>query len=178
MDIEGEQYFRANPPGFIWKGKTSLFKAHDSYLEDKGNLSIYLFGFLRIAKNEGEELNQAELLRWLGESVWMPTNLLPSENKTWTALTDTSSKITFTYKGLDVYYKVYFNELGQITSLETERYMDGKLEKWNGEVGHYEEKNGMMVPMDITASWLLEDGKYTYARFHVEKFEYNKPEKF
>ena len=179
MDIEGKQYFRTNPPGFVWEGKNRMFKARDSYVEQKGNLSVYLFGFLRIIKSEGAHVDQAELLRWLGESVWMPTNLLPDENKQWKAIDDTSARIELSYEGLNVYYDVYFNEQNQITRLETQRYMEkDKLENWVGEVSNYQKVNGMMVPADIEASWMLEDGKYTYARFHVEEFDYNNPDKY
>lgn len=32
VDIEGEEYFTSEKPGFIWKGKTSLFTARDMYI--------------------------------------------------------------------------------------------------------------------------------------------------
>lgn len=178
MKIQGEQYFRANPPGFLWIGKTSTFKAVDSYLEGEGNLSVYLFGLLRIVKEEGNEVNQAELLRWLGESVWMPTNLLPDENRSWSAIDENTARLTFTYQGTSVYYIVTFDEAGPVISLETERYMGDSLVPWRGEVGNYRCQNGMMVPADIEASWILEDGPYTYARFQVSEFEYDKAEKY
>lgn len=179
VDIKGEQYFTAQPPGFVWLGKTKKFKARDSYVEGKGNLSVYLFGFLRILKSEGKTIDQAELLRWLGESVWMPTNLLPDENKKWKKIDDNSAKITFTFNGMSVYYNITFNETGQIEKLETERYKDeNNLEKWVGKVSNYTKVNGMMVPANIEASWMTDDGEYTYARFHVTEFEYDKTEKY
>ena len=179
MEISGEQHFTVDPPGFVWEGKTKMFKARDSYVNGHGNLSVYLFGLVRIVKKEGATVNQAELLRWLGESVWMPTNLLPNEKKQWTAIDDNSAKITFSVNGIAIYYIISFNDSGQITRLETERYMDeNHLVKWIGKVSDYREVNGMMIPTKIEASWLLEEGEYTYARFHVTKFEFNKPEKF
>ena len=178
MKINGKQHFTANPAGFVWQGKTKLFRAIDSYINGEGNLSVYLFGLVRIVKKNGKAVNQAELLRWLGECVWMPTSLLPDENKQWTAIDDISAKITFTHNGLSVYYIVKFNELGQIERLETERYMDeNSLVKWIGKVSDYREVNGMMIPAKIEASWLLEEGEYTYARFHVTEFDFDKSEK-
>lgn len=179
MEIRGEQHFIADPPGFVWEGKTKLFKARDSFVNGEGNLSVYLFGLLRIVNKSGNTVTQAELLRWLGESVWMPTNLLPDEYKRWTAIDDNSAKLTFSTDGQKVYYIVNFNKTGQIVKLETERYMDeNKLVKWIGKVKDYRQENGMMIPTKIEASWILEDGEYTYARFHVNEFEFNKPEKF
>ena len=178
MNITGEQYFIANPPGFLWIGETSAFRAKDSYVDGEGNLSVYLFGMVRIIKEEGEKVNQAELLRWLGESVWMPTNFLPDERKTWTPIDDYSALLSFTYEGLTVWYVVNFDDDGRIVSLQTDRYMEDRLVPWKGEVSNYVFQDGMMVPADTEASWLLEDGNYTYARFHVEEFEYGKPEKY
>lgn len=83
MKINGEQHFTASPPGFVWQGKTTLFKAYDSYINGEGNLSVYLFGLIRIVNKSGNTVAQAELLRWLGESVWMPNNFLPGENLKW-----------------------------------------------------------------------------------------------
>ena len=175
VDIKGKQYFSAQPPGFVWTGKTKAFKARDAYVANKGNLSVYLFGFLRIVNKKGSTLNQAELLRWLGESVWMPTNLLPGDYIAWSAINDSTAKLTMNYKGMSVYYDVHFNTAGQITRLETERYMESHKKKWVGEVGHYKKVNGMMLPTNIKASWMLDDEKYNYADFYVTEFDFDNP---
>ena len=176
MDIKGQQYFTAQPPGFIWIGKTKAFRAHDSYVNNKGNLSVYLLGFLRIVNSEGPSINQGELLRWLGESAWMPTNLLTDGRKQWTAIDDNTAKLTFNYNGQEVYYIVHFGNKGQIVRMETERYMDDeRKEKWEGHLSNYREVDGIMVPGEIEATWLLEEGKHTYARFQVKDFEFNTP---
>lgn len=178
VDIKGEQYLSAQPPGFVWLGKTRVFHARDSYVSNKGNLSVYLFGFLRIVNKKGSSLNQAELLRWLGESVWMPTNLLPNEYITWSTINDSTSKLTMEYNGISVFYDVYFNSTGQIIRLETERYMEDTKKKWIGEVSNYNEVEGMMVPTNIKASWILDNEKYTYADFQVTEFDFNNPNKY
>ncbi len=78
-----------------------------------------------------------------------------------------------------MYYIVHFNAQGQITRLETERYIDkNNLENWVGEIGEYREINGIKVPSEIKASWLLEQGKHTYVHFFVDSFEYDVPKRF
>jgi hypothetical protein len=179
MDIKGEQYFTAAPPGFVWFGKTRMFNAHDSYINDSGNLSVYLLGFIRIVNSSGNATNQAELLRWLGESVWMPTNLLPGKNINWSAIDDSTAKLIFTGDNLSVWYLVHFNKQGQITSMETERYMEeNRLEKWTGNLSNYQDVNGVTIPLDIEARWNLAEGDHIYARFHVEDLQYNLPQKY
>ena len=177
--IKGEQYFTAENPGFLWKGKTSLFTARDMYIGGKGKLVVSLFSIFKVVDEQGDHIDQAELLRWLGESVWFPTNLIPGENLQWTAIDSTKAKITFNYKGISVYYIVHFNDQGQITKLETERNMEkGRKEKWVGVVGDYKQKDGIKVPTYIEGKWILEEGEYPYAKFHVQQIEYEIPEKF
>lgn len=179
VNIEGEQYFTTEKPGFIWKGETSMFTARDMYIADKGRLIVSLFSVYNIVDGKGEKFNQGELLRWLGESVWFPTNLLPNENLKWTAIDSTTSKLTFTYDNLTVFYIVTFNDLGEITQLETKRYMgEENLETWKGKLSDYREMNGVLLPTTIEAIWELETGDYSYAKFKVKKIDYNKPQKF
>ena len=77
--IKGEQYVTTETPGFIWKGTTTLFTARDLYIADKGRLTVSLFSVIKVVDAKGKNYDQGELLRWLGESVLYPTNLLPGE---------------------------------------------------------------------------------------------------
>lgn len=82
IPIHGEQYFTTLPPGFVWKGNTALFSARDMYINGKGKLEVFLFEAFKIVNGRGEKFDQGELLRWLAESVWFPTNFLQDENRT------------------------------------------------------------------------------------------------
>ena len=79
INIKGEQYATTDKPGFIWKGTTSMFTARDMYIGDKGRLIVSLLSVYKIVNAKGESYDQGELLRWLGESVLYPTNLLPGD---------------------------------------------------------------------------------------------------
>ena len=174
--IEGEQYYTTERPGFVWRGKTSLFTARDMYLADKGSLTVSLFSLFKIVEGKGEEYNQGELLRWLGEGVWFPTNLLPSEYLQWSPINSSSARLTFKYKELSLFYTVRFNEQGEITELETKRYMSkDKLEAWVGKASDYKEINGVVIPIKIEAIWRLKTGDFSYAKFNLKNIEYNKP---
>lgn len=179
VNIKGEQYFTAATPGFIWKGKTKMFTARDMYIADTGRLIVSLFSLFKVVDGKGENFNQGELLRWLGESVWFPTNLLPSENLNWFPINDSSAKLTFNYKGLSVFYIVTFNNKNEIVQMETERYMgDANLEKWVGKLADYKEINGVIIPTKIEALWRLKEGDFSYVNFNLDKIEYDKPNRF
>jgi len=179
IDIKGEQYATIEKPGLIWKGKTSLFTARDIYLEGKGMLNVWLFSFLRIIDGKGFQYDQGELLRWLGESVLYPTNLLPSKRLKWFAIDALSAKLTFDYNGLSLFYKVKFNVIGEIVELETKRYMDKKnLETWIVKLSNYKEFSDITVPTSFEVLWRLRKGDLCYARFNVTKLDYNIPKMF
>ena len=179
VNIEGEQHFTTEKPGFIWKGKTSMFSARDMYINDKGRLVVSLFSLLNVVNKQGEKYNQGELLRWLGESVWFPTNLLPDKYLQWIPIDTMSAKLTFNYNNLSVFYIVSFNNIGEITQVETKRYMgEENLETWIGKLTEYKQINGIVVPTTIEGIWKLEKGDFSYAKFNVKKLEYNKPEQF
>jgi len=175
ITIKGEQYFTTENPGFIWLGRTSMFTAKDAYIAGKGQLTVSLLSLVDIVKSRGKKIDQGELLRWLGESVWFPTNLLPNKNLQWSPIDSSNAKLTFKYNDLEVYYIVSFNDKNEIVQLKTERYMNEKLETWIGKLKNYKEINGIIIPTSIEAIWKLETKDYSYARFNIKEIEYEKP---
>jgi Family of unknown function (DUF6544) len=178
ISIAGEEYFTTQKPGFIWKGTTAMFTARDMYIKDKGRLVVTLFSVIKIIDGKGEHYDQGELLRWLGESVLYPTNLLPGERLKWSGIDPQTAKLNFEYKEHSLFFSVTFNEAGEIIQLETKRYMDEKnLETWIIKIAGYKEMNNVIVPTSFEVMWRLKTGDFSYAKFNVKKLEYNYPEK-
>ena len=177
--INGEQYFNTVSPGFIWKGRTSLFTAIDMYLHKQGKLNVYLFSCIPILRGKGKSYDQGELLRWLGESAWFPTNLLPAENLSWSAIDDTTALLLYKKNNLELSYKIFFNARNEIESMQTKRYMgkDG-LRDWIGHFSEYKEFNGMIIPTLVEGAWVVQDEQKPYAIFEVDRMEYDIAEKF
>lgn len=172
--ITGEQYFTTNPAGFIWKGQTGFFTAIDRYRNAKGSIAVSLFSLFKIVGGSGPDYDQGELLRWLGESVWFPTNLLPSGQLSWLPVDANTAVLQFNQPHLSLVYTVTFSENGAITQLETKRYMNKKkLETWIGRMSDYKKMNDVVIPAKIEAIWKLEGKEYPYARFRVKDMQYN-----
>jgi hypothetical protein len=152
--------------------------ARDMYIADKGRLIVTVLSLITVVDGQGESFNEGEFQRWLAESVWFPTNLLPSERLQWSAIDSDTAKLTFNYKELSILFLVTFNAGGEITQMETNRFMDkDHKEIWIGKLADYKEMNGILIPNTIEAIWRLEKGDYPYARFYIKKIDYNNPEK-
>ncbi len=174
LDIEGEQYFTTPKPGFIWKGSTRFFTAFDSYINESGRLVAWIFSFFKVADSKGENFNEGELQRWLAESVWFPTNLLPNQWLAWSAMGEKTAKLNFNYKDVSFSFTVLFNEIGEIVQMETQRFMsEGKREAWLCQFSEYHNRDGMVIPILGKVSWLLEKGDFCYAKFKVKTIKYD-----
>lgn len=177
--IKGEQYFTTETPGYIWKGTTPFVTARDLYIADKGRLIVTILSLVNVVDGQGKEFDEGEFQRWLAESVWFPTNLLPSERLKWSVIDAQTAKLDFNYNELSVVFLVTFNSLGEITQMETSRFMEkGRREVWIGKMSDYKEMEGILVPTSIEAIWRLEKGDHSYAKFIVKKLEYDVSEKF
>jgi len=108
VSIKGEEYFTVQKPGFVWSGNVPYFSAKDIYFDGKGNLKVKLLSLIKIIDVKGEEADQGELLRWLGEAPLFPTALLPSENLRWVPIDNDSAKVIFTDKNLTVEGVFYY----------------------------------------------------------------------
>jgi hypothetical protein len=177
--IRGEQYFTTSPPGFIWKGSTRFFSAQDMYIGGHGRLIVLLLSFIKIIDGKGSQFDQGELSRWLAESVWFPTNLLPNKNVSWSAIDDSHVKLIFSHLGVELVFILTINMTGEIVQIESKRYMDKtKLEPWIIRLSDYKKINNIKVPTKACASWRPESGEFAYAKFNVVKMEYGKPVRF
>jgi hypothetical protein len=180
VNITGEQYFTTGKPGFIWKGTTSMFIARDMYLANEGRLIATILSTVNVVNIHGkQQYDESELLRWLLESVWFPTNLLPSVNLRWTAIDTLSAILNFNHNGLALFYIISFNEMGEIIQMETKRYLDEKrLETWIIKPGNYQERNDIIIPIEAEVFWRLKEGDFSYAKFRVQTIEYDIAERF
>lgn len=175
VSISGHQWFTTSTPGFVWEGRTSLFRAVDAYVAEEGRLRVYLLGAVRIVNIGGTpETNEAELLRWLAEGLWFPTAWLPRDGLRWHAQTDSTARLTFEHAGLHLAYTVTFAPDGSISRLETLRFYGperGYL-PWIGIPRAYAEVEGMHIPYGIVGAWVVDGEVQPYADFEVDSLSY------
>ncbi len=179
ITIKGEQYISGISPGFVWKGKTQMFTAIDSYSNGGGNLSVWLLSALRIADKKGKDIDNAEIIRWIAESALVPTNLLPSDSLKWEALNAVTAKLQYTFKDKEYCLVVRFNTYHEIESVETTRpFNDKSLQKWKGRFRSYKNIEGYRVPTELEAIWIIDGEEKPYAMFSITDINFNCPYPF
>jgi hypothetical protein len=183
--FSAQQYNTVNPPAFIWKAQMKpspymFISGRDKYEEGRGNMLIRAFALFTIADSKGNETDQGSLLRYLGEICWFPSAAL-SNYIQWEALDSLSAKATMNYGGINASGIFHFNENGDITSFEAERYYvqakeKPRLEKWvvTNAPGAYKDFDGIRIPYKSEVTWKLKEGDFTWLRLEIEDIKYNK----
>ncbi|HEY0658673.1 MAG TPA: DUF6544 family protein [Pyrinomonadaceae bacterium] len=97
----------------------------------------------------------ARYFRFLAESDWQPTALLPSENLKWSAIDENRALATLTDAEITVSLEFSFNDTGEITGIFSparfyEINGEYKLFSWAGRFWNYEHRGGMMIPLHIS----------------------------
>ena len=179
ISITGDEYFVADKPAYIWVGTTTWFSACDQYVAGRGSLTVQLVGAFPIQHASGPTVDEGELLRYLAEAVWFPTSLLPGGPAVWSPIDNDSATLTLTDHGLTVSCIMHFNEQGEIVRYQAQRYSDTTHRiPWTGQLSDYREINGVKIPFQATAAWVIDGVEQPYARFTVREIDYDQPQPY
>lgn len=180
--FSSDQRVTTEPPGFDWHARIAMapvldVRVHDAYIAGEGILHASLFGLVPVARmSDTDELARGELLRYLAETAWYPTALLPSQGVQWTAIDDRSARVVLADVGLEVAMVVRFGGDGLIASVEAERgrAVGEAVEPtpWQGRFWNYAQRSGVLVPLDGEVAWQLPNGPRPYWRGHLEAITY------
>lgn len=182
MSIRAEQYFNVDSVEFVWWGKVSplpllSFHAKDEFVDGKGNLMVKLLGLVKIVDARGPEVDQGEILRFLGECVWFPSAFL-NDYFRWEPIDEKTAKVTLTYRDIDASAIFHFNDKGEIVRINAKRYMEigGKflLRDWEISILKYRTFHGIKIPIKVDVVWKLDSGDFCYDRVEIINIEYNR----
>ncbi len=175
------EHFSVQPPGFVWDAKVEaapvFLRVRDDYVGAAGASLAKLAGLVTVGELQPTaQLASASLARYLAESVWLPTALLPNENVSWTSLCDRSARVTLRDGEHGASLDVRFGAEGQIERFSTLRYRDVGgalvLTPWAGHLRAYTRIAGMMVPAEAEVEWLPPEGAVAVWRGRLVRASY------
>jgi uncharacterized protein DUF6920 len=180
-----DQVVTIRRPGFDWNGRVAMapglpVMVHDAYVDGEGVLQASLLGLFPVADVRGTgDVAEGELMRFFAEAAWYPTALLPSQDVRWEAAGDRSARATLAEGDIEITMLFTFDDRGLIETVRAEargRTVGGEIvpTPWRGSFWNYEERGGMLVPLDGEAAWLLPEGEKPYWRGHITEISYER----
>ena len=141
-------------------------------------LHASFLGLVTLAKVGGTpEAAHGELMRFFAEAAWYPTALLPSQGVKWEEVDGSSAKATLSDGQVKVTLLIQFNGKGLMESARCESRgratASGVIPTpWEGRVSHYEQVNGVCIPLEAEAAWILPQGRKPYWRGRITELSY------
>jgi hypothetical protein len=181
------QHFSADPPGFVWDAAIRMspmppiltVRVRDGYFQGIGSMQARIASLIPVVNARGgKELAAGALQRYLAESVWFPTALLPRKGLAWERIDDSSARATLTDSGISVSLEFRFGREGEVVGIYTParfRDVDGTPvpTPWEGSFGSYGRVGGVMVPREGEVAWILPEGRLSYWRGKIVRVEYD-----
>ncbi|KAL0040803.1 hypothetical protein WJX79_005921 [Trebouxia sp. C0005] len=180
--VKAQQYFSTEEPAYVWAAYIWLaplvwIRGWDCYLGGKGEMFWRLFSCITLVDFGGAEIDQSALVRYLSEACYYPTALLPSHRLIWNAIDEKHAKATLIHGNHKVSGVFEFNEQGQIVAMcsadRCRRMDDGSVsqDKWTGYYRKWEERAGIMVPLEMESVWNLIGGTFSFAVLTVTDYK-------
>lgn len=179
-----DQVVVARRPGFDWNGRVAMMpglpvRVHDSYAAGEGVLHASVLGLFTVVDMRGTgDLAEGELMRFFAEAAWYPTALLPSQGVRWEAAGDRSAYATLEDGDVALTMLFTFDERGFIETVSAEargRAVGGEMvpTPWRGRFWDYEERGGMLVPLEGEVAWMPPQGEKPYWRGRITEIDHD-----
>ncbi|MBN2886111.1 MAG: hypothetical protein JXM75_05315 [Chromatiaceae bacterium] len=163
--LRARQSVVTQAPGFLWDARAPLLPglaifAQETLLASGGSFRLALFGLLPIKRiASSERLTEAQRLRFLAESVWYPTRLLPSQGVRWEAMDEESARATLVDGEAQTSLVFSFDANGLVRGVRAEaraRLVGKQLVEtpWEGRFWEYRQHGGMMIPVQAESAWI------------------------
>jgi hypothetical protein len=174
------QSYSVSPPGYVWDADIELAplasaRVLDAYVDGKGLLRANLLGAIPVASaGPDQQMNEAELQRYLSETPWFPTALLPAAGVSWEGIDDRTARASITDGDVTATGVFHFDEAGYLKRLTADRYRQDTdtTAPWVGQYMTYEDRGGMVIPTEAEVGWEQANGMAPYWRGELTEIEY------
>lgn len=182
--FEAVQNFDTRPAGYVWDARMRVAPGVDVFVRDalvagEGTMIGRVAGIYPVSESHGRgAIAVSSLQRWLAETAWFPTALLPNQNVTWTAIDDSTARATAIADGVTASLDFHFGEDSLVAWVGTDSRAravgkDMVATPWRGHWNAWRWHEGMRIPMSGEARWELASGPFTYWRGAVVDIRYH-----
>lgn len=181
--FESQQTFASRPAGFVWDATIRYTPLTPVYVRDalvggKGSTRASILGLITVAdQHDARGLDAGAAQRWLAETMWFPTALLPGGDVTWSAIDDRRALATLAVSDTVVSLEFRFNDADDVVEVfapSRAREVNGTFvpTPWIVRCTAHREWHNVRVPSECAVAWQLTRGELTYWRGRVTDVRY------
>jgi hypothetical protein len=140
--------------GFIWKARVGPFiRGSDSLVDGVGACSWKLLGVIPVMSASGPDIDRSASGRWMAESIFLPSMLLPELGATWDG-----SEVVLRRNGESMTLHLGFQERGGLREFRTVRWGNPAGEPFGsypfgGIVEEERTFGGITIPTRLRVGW-------------------------
>ena len=174
------QWIEAASMAFSWRARFPLlpgFPLHitDAFENAQGRLEGRLWGWLKLFRQTGPEIDRGEVYRYLAELPWAPAAYTANRALTWEERGSEGLRVSCEMAGRTLRLDFHVDHAGRITSARAEDRPDevngAFVERpWTGRFDNWQRLGGVMIPTEAEVAWETTDGPFTYWRGTVTTY--------
>lgn len=146
--------------GTFWAARVAgVITGSDRYVDGRGGMDWKVLGLAPLVHAEGDDVSRSAAERAGGESIWVPTALLPGPGVTWTVIDDERVGVQFAVDGRPLHLEHRIDQSGRVVSSRFERWGDPDrsgawgLHPFGVVVTRYGTFAGVSIPVAGHAGW-------------------------
>ena len=146
--------------GTVWEARVAgVISGSDRYVAGSGGMDWRLLGLVRMVHAEGDDVSRSAAGRAAGESIWVPTALLPGAGAEWTATAEDRIAVDVGTDGHASRVEHVLEPSGRLVSSSFARWGDPDnsgtwaLHPFGVEVTGHRTFGGVTIPAEGRAGW-------------------------
>ncbi|MDX1406170.1 MAG: DUF6544 family protein [Woeseiaceae bacterium] len=181
--IRCEQVIAVQKPGFAWfadqrRGIVSTVRVIDAYIDGHGLLEARLLGSIPVARLDGPQADQSELMRYLAEIPWAPDAALHNSSIAWREVDERIVELSAKSNGGTARVRLLFNDNAEVVEMHADERgstENGKMvmRPWRGRFSEYREIGGRRIPVRGEVGYVYDDGYAAYWRGRITHYALN-----
>jgi hypothetical protein len=182
LPMQAEQIISAFK-GFVWKAKIGSglikFIGSDYYFNNFGKTRFSIWGIIPVVNAHNQDITRSAIGRFVGESFWLPSALLPQNGVIWQAIDDNTIEANMKIDRESVTLTFIIDSNGKLLKMCLPRWGDKTEDSsyayipFGGEVLEERTFEGFTIPSQINAGWWFGTDKYfNFYRTNIEQAEF------
>lgn len=169
--------------GFVWKaviGNSLMqMRGGDYYINNSGQVQFSLWGIIPLVNTQNMDTNRSAIGRLAGETIWLPSALLPQRGVSWQAINETTIQAILKIDGEPIILTLFIDSQGRLLKMSFPRWGDRTDDgsfayiPFGGEFQAESTFAGFTIPAEMSLGWWFGTDRYApFFRATIEQAKF------